>query len=299
MEFVIILGAARSGTTMLANLLKKDPRVLYIGEPRYVWKYKNFHHGHDKLTKEHITSEIRNHIVSFFNNQLLQNEAEILLEKTPSNSLRFEFVYDLFPQAKFIHIIRNGYDVARSAKQRWQGAYTNTELAHKSNLNEISRATNKRLKRKWDHSNIRWKDLLLDLKYSLPLYLNNAGIIKQSIWGPCYPGIRHDFKHMELIEVCSLQWKHSVESVLEFKNSKSFNGAYFEIRYEDIVSGDQTRVTDMFDFAGIELSDCSIKQLKSIKNNYQAEINSDSKDSDLIYKQCHSLLEMLGYHSLS
>ena len=284
---------------MLANLLKKDPRVLYIGEPRYVWKYKNFHHGHDMLTKQHITPEIKNHIVSFFNNQLLQNEAEILLEKTPSNALRFEFVYNLFPQAKFIHIIRNGYDVARSAKQRWQGAYTDTELRHKSNLNKISSATNKRIKKKWGHSNTRLMDLLLDLKYSLPLYLNNAGIIKQSIWGPCYPGIRRDFKHMELIEVCSLQWKHSIESVLEFKNSKSFNGAYFEIRYEDIVSGDQTRVKDMFDFAGIELTDSSIRQLKSIKNKYQGRNISNPKENDLIYKQCHSLLELLGYFSFS
>jgi len=299
MELVIILGAARSGTTMLANLLKKDPRVHYIGEPRYVWKYKNFHIDHDMLTKQHITPEIRNHILKFFNNQFLQNESEILLEKTPSNALRFEFVYNLFPEAKFIHIIRNGYDVARSAKQRWQGAYTDTELAHKSNLNKISRATNKRLKKKWDHSNTRWMDLLLDLKYSLPLYLNNAGIIKQSIWGPCYPGIRHDFKHMELIEVCSLQWKHSVKSVLDFKNSNKFDGAYFEIRYEDIVSGEQKKVEEMFDFAGIKLTDSSIRQLKSIKNNYQGRNKSDPKENDLIYKHCHSLLETLGYHSYS
>lgn len=92
-----------------------------MGEPRYVWKYKNFHVGHDMLTKEHITPEIREHIVNYFKDQFLNN-GEILLEKTPSNTLRFEFVYNLFPNAKYIHIIRNGVDVAFSAKKDGWGS---------------------------------------------------------------------------------------------------------------------------------------------------------------------------------
>lgn len=298
MEFVIILGAARSGTTMLANLLKKDSRVIYVGEPRYVWKYKNFHVGHDMLTKEHITPEIRNHITRFFSKQFSANKGEILLEKTPSNALRFEFVYNLFPEARFIHITRNGIDVAYSAKKRWMGEYTDTELAHKKNLKNISKATNKRLKRKWKSSEARLIDILKDLKYSLPLYLNNAGIKKHSIWGPCYPGIHKDYKALELIEVCSLQWKKSVESVLNFKESNSFKGKYHEIKYESIVGGNMKKVQEMFDFAGIELNRDAIENIQSIKQNYQTKnynLQSESDESALIMKHCKSTLEKLGY----
>ncbi len=296
-NFVIILGAARSGTTMLANLLKMDQRVSYIGEPKNIWKYKNFSVGHDSLTKSHITPEIRHYITTTFQAYLTDTGGEILLEKTPSNSLRFEFVHNLFPQAKFIHIIRNGYDVARSSKQRWQGKYTKTELAHKNNPINISRNTNKRLKKKWNHTNFRLVDLLYDLKYSLPLYLNNIGVIKKSIWGPCYPGIRNDFKRLDLIEVCALQWKNSVESVLEYKNSKTFNGAYFEIRYEDIVGGDLTKTRKMFDFAGIDINDRILSRLNSIKSNYQGGKKLYPSENELINKHCEPLLKELGYIS--
>ena len=296
MQFVIILGAARSGTTMLANLLKKDARVIYVGEPKYVWKYKNFRVGHDMLTKEHITPEIREHIVNYFTDQFYKNNGEILLEKTPSNSLRFEFVYNIFPNAKYIHIIRNGVDVAFSAKKRWMGEYTETELAHKKNLKNISKATNKRLKRKWKSSEAHLIDILKDLKYSLPLFLNNNGFKKHSVWGPCYPDIYKDYKTLELIEVCSLQWKHSVESVLEFKDSQSFAGAYHEIRYEDIVAGDMQKVKEMFDFTGINFNRGAEQFVQLIEQNFQSKKHkSKSKETELILNHSSCTIKKLGY----
>ena len=297
-NFVIILGAARSGTTMLANILKQDRRVIYIGEPRYIWKHKNFYVGHDMLTKKHITPEVREHITTAFQNYFQKNDGDVLLEKTPSNSLRFEFVYNLFPDAKYIHIIRNGIDVAFSAKKRWMGEYTKTELVHKKNLSNISKATNRRLKRKWKDSGAYWLDILNDLKYTLPLYLNNIGLKKQSMWGPCYPGINIDYKNLELIEVCSLQWKKSVESVLQFKNSESFNGDYHEIRYEDIVSGNMQKVNNLFNFAGIDFNQEAKVYTEKIKQNFRKRTlnsESDSIEKQMIIQRCGSMLKKLGY----
>lgn len=178
------------------------------------------------------------------------------------------------------------------------GEYTNTELIHKKNLNNISKATNKRLKRKWKNSNARWLDILHDIKYSLPLYLNNTGFKKHSIWGPCYSGIYKDYKTLELIEVCSLQWKHSVDSVLEFKESKSFIGDFHEIRYEDIVAGNIQKVNEMFNFAGINFNREAKEYVQSIKQNYQEKKNpskSESAETGLILKHCSSTLKKLGY----
>lgn len=297
-NFVIILGAARSGTTLLANLLKKDERVCYIGEPKYIWKYKNFSAGHDRLTKNHITPEIRNYITHAFQAYLADNGGEILLEKTPSNTLRFEFVYNLFPKAKFIHIIRNGIPVAKSAKKRWSGEYTRTEKMYKSHLKEIGTATKNRARKRWFDKKARFADLILDLNYTIPLYLNNAGLLNHSIWGPVYPGMRRDYKQLELIEVCALQWKHCVESVLNFKNSPDFEGNYFEIRYEDIVTGNTENVSKMFEFAGIDFTQDTKDDIKSIAKNYfgkPVNSESDTAETNRILKHCKSTLTQLGY----
>ncbi len=283
---------------MLANLLKMDERVNYIGEPKYIWKYKNFSAGHDKLTKDHITPEIQYHIRNTFQNYLTENGGDILLEKTPSNSLRFEFVYNLFPKAKFIHIIRNGIDVAFSAKKRWCGEYTKTEKVYKSYLKEISSATKRRSKRRWLDTETRFVDMLLDLNYIIPLYMNNMGLLKHSIWGPVYPGIRQDYKNLDLIEVCALQWKHSVDSVLDFKNSSDFRGDYFEIRYEDIVEGNFNKIMEMFEFSGICMNIKSKKYLQTICDNYQKKtysLNPGEKEKELILKHSQNTLTSLGY----
>ncbi len=54
---IIVLGAARSGTSMISRLMNGCENVVYIPEPKYIWKYKNFTHGHDMLTPEHLSDE--------------------------------------------------------------------------------------------------------------------------------------------------------------------------------------------------------------------------------------------------
>ena len=40
--------------------------------------------------------------------------------KTCSNSLRVNFVNEIFPEAKYIFLVRNGIDVVASMKKRWK-----------------------------------------------------------------------------------------------------------------------------------------------------------------------------------
>jgi len=38
----------------------------------------------------------------------------VVVEKTPSNVLRIPFINEVFPEARYIHIYRNGYDSVSS-----------------------------------------------------------------------------------------------------------------------------------------------------------------------------------------
>jgi len=46
-------------------------------------------------------------------------DTDWVLEKTCANSLRVGFVDEIFPDAKYIHIVRDGRDLACSAGERW------------------------------------------------------------------------------------------------------------------------------------------------------------------------------------
>lgn len=295
-KMIIILGAARSGTTMLSRLLKNAENVVYIAEPKYIWKYKNFILGHDMLTANHLTDEIKRTIRKRFKEYLELNGGEILLEKTPSNALRFEFVYNIFPNAKFIHLIRDGRRVAISARERWMGKQSNTEKKYIHPKSSISGVTRRKIKQKWERQEIRYLDVLYNLNNIIHLYLNNMGVLKHSIWGPLFPGIKEAYKKMELIEVCALQWKYCVESVLNFSKSEQFKGDYFEIRYEDIVQGDKSKVQEMFQFAGLEYNEHAKHWASAINKSYNpSKLEINESDLHLINKHCRVLLDYLGY----
>ena len=295
-NMVIILGAARSGTHMLSRLLSAPDNVVYIGEPKYLWKYKNTHHGHDMLTPRHLTDEIRQKIRSQFHSYLSEGGGEILLEKTPSNSLRFEFVYNIFPEAKYVHIIRDGRDVARSARKRWLGEQSQSEKRYSHPNSTIQGATRGKIRQKVNRNEFRFIDVVKSLNYVLPLFLNNIGLKRKSVWGPRFPGIRQAFKKMELIEVCALQWKHCVESILNFSQSDRFHGHYFEICYEEIVKGESERIEQMFDFAGIQYDENARSEADYIKNRFsppRKELNEE--ELHLINRHCKLLLDYLDY----
>lgn len=294
---IIILGAARSGTSMISRLLNAAENVVYIPEPKYTWKYKNFSHGHDMLTPDHLTEEKKNWIRNRFKETLDRYKGEVLLEKTPSNSLRFEFVYNIFPNAKFVHIIRDGRRVALSARQRWQGKHTVTETKYQHPKSTISRTTKQKIKQKWDLKEIRSINFIHELNYIIPLYLNNMGWRKDSLWGPLFPGIKEAYKKLELIEVCALQWKICTESVLNFSKSNRFKGDYFEIRYEDIMAGNESKIKELVDFTALRYSDIEEKVSKwKNRSGNSSKLEMTERDEHLFNKHCWHLMKTLGYY---
>ena len=79
---VIILGAPRSGTTMLATLFEQHPDVTVVREPRLVWRFGNDRRS-DELRPEHATPKVVAHIHSTFDARLLPGRRQ-LVEKTPA-----------------------------------------------------------------------------------------------------------------------------------------------------------------------------------------------------------------------
>jgi hypothetical protein len=117
---VFVLGAPRSGTTFLGSCVGSLPDVSYHFEPRVT----------KALAREVYrggTPERRSARRFRTTYRLLQLAAghggRRFVEKTPENCFIVPFLRNTFPDATFIHIIRDGRDVAVShAEQPWLSA---------------------------------------------------------------------------------------------------------------------------------------------------------------------------------
>lgn len=113
MNVVFVVGCARSGTSILGELIGSHPGVKYIFEAHSIWELggTGVNDSH-RLTAEEATPGVSEEIRSWFEDQA--RGSSVLVEKNPRNILRVPYIRKIFPEAKIIHIVRDGRDVACS-----------------------------------------------------------------------------------------------------------------------------------------------------------------------------------------
>ena len=122
---VFILGCGRSGTTILGNLLAQHPSVTYLHEHRPLWtsaypetdiwsEHAITRRGKLAFTESDVNPRKTRALRKLFALELQKSRRPILVEKLPINNFRLPFIRGMFPDCRFIHIWRNGLEVARS-----------------------------------------------------------------------------------------------------------------------------------------------------------------------------------------
>jgi hypothetical protein len=154
-----IIGCGRSGTTILGQLFSLHNNVNYFFEPYHLWSVidpmtdvLNLYHRIDAkfmMDEADATEEAKLRFNRVFFSDFMNSKEKLILEKTPLNTMRLGYLNSLTPQAKFIHIIRNGVDVSCSIERI---ALTNSyKIAGKPKLNQW-----------WGVENYKWKALSRD-----------------------------------------------------------------------------------------------------------------------------------------
>ncbi|MGI8951199.1 MAG: sulfotransferase family protein [Chitinophagaceae bacterium] len=99
---ILIVGMARSGTTLVSHVLGSLPNVHIEVEPHALWRSGNFKYLNDE--EFDITDKIVNNIRKKLTQHL---NGETIIEKSPINSLRPDLVHAVFPEAKIVYIERD------------------------------------------------------------------------------------------------------------------------------------------------------------------------------------------------
>jgi hypothetical protein len=115
MKNIFIIGAPRSGTNLLRDLLTKhnDISTWPCDEINMVWRYDNIDQN-DELKIADINKLNKLYIRSFFKKLKYKTKTKYILEKTCANSLRVDFVNYLFPKSFFIFLHRDKGDTLNS-----------------------------------------------------------------------------------------------------------------------------------------------------------------------------------------
>lgn len=113
------VGAARSGTMFLGRVLSSHPMIAHWDRPNYILRHGNAWKPDDCLRKENATPRVKRYIRRRFHEYWKASGREGLLVTSQACVLAMDFVNEVFPNVKFIHIYRDGREVASSQKGKW------------------------------------------------------------------------------------------------------------------------------------------------------------------------------------
>lgn len=262
---IFIVGAPRSGTNIfyrtfakhpdlawISNITKKVPSSLWLTrlimlfrddhrptEANNVWQ--KFTRGDDEaLGSADVSSGARNYFKRVLQNNLRIFDKPRFVNKCPGNSVRINFLREIFPDAIFIHILRDGRAVAYSIMRSRLG-----------------------------HAGAYW-----------------------SVKPPGWP----DLLKVPLVDACALQWKMTVEAILE-SAEKLPPERYMEVRYEEFVERPAEVFKQVGDRCGLVWQDNFLQTITAgIDNrNYKWQTEMQEADIQTLNRLLGKFLGQLGY----
>jgi hypothetical protein len=216
---VIIIGAPRSGTNMLRDTLV---RVSGFGtwpcdEINFIWRHGNARYPTDELPPELARPEVASYVRRQFEGIARGGHHRLVVEKTCANSLRVPFVDRIVPEARYLFILRDGFDAVASACERWRGKVDVAYLARKARFIPLS-------------------DVPLYASRFLVSRLQRWRSAERRVhtWGPVFQGLEQSAANEPLALVCARQWSACVRSAHTALGALE-PARVFRIQYEEFV----------------------------------------------------------------
>jgi hypothetical protein len=122
---IFIIGCQRSGTTLLRMILDAHPQICSGEETGFLQDLEHmtgnrWHHlATYGFTRKAVLQEIKDFYLKFQHELCSKTGKTIWIDKTPYYYDQISFIRELFPEAKFIFIYRDGRDVAASCREKW------------------------------------------------------------------------------------------------------------------------------------------------------------------------------------
>ncbi|MEX2359665.1 MAG: sulfotransferase [Gammaproteobacteria bacterium] len=239
---LIIIGAPRSGTNMLRDALTQLPGYATwpCDEINYIWRHGNTRYPTDEFPAALARPNVCRSIRRRFDDLARRSGAQVVVEKTCANSLRVPFVDAIIPDARYIFISRDGYDVVGSAAKRWRAELDLGYLAAKVRFVPISDIPYYGVRYLWNR-----------------IYRLTAGRGQLAFWGPQWNGM-DDAMGQPAETLGALQWQACVERSLAAFSEMPVN-RWTGVSYETFVERPATELRRALNALDLPVSDDAIR----------------------------------------
>ena len=261
---IILVGAARSGTKFLRDILASGHGTAAVPyDVNYVWRYGAERADDDILDPNTLTGKRKQFIRTTLRSLAKARNDDILIEKTVASTLRVPFVDAVFPDARYVHLIRDGREVTESAMRQWRAPPNWAALLQKVRDIPIQNI-----------GYVRW----FGWNFVKGLFSGRKG---GKIWGPRFPGIEAMAEKGPLARVCAQQWLESyARASADLPNIANAENRVFTIRYEDLIR-DDIALSKLVDQLGLPDKETIIATFQKKLERNQAEIWRGLPPSDL------------------
>jgi hypothetical protein len=178
---IFIVGSPRSGTTLLRLMLDSHPAVSCGEETHFLRELGTTVDRHWPLIetygfpRAYWLDRIRAFYEGFQGDYLDRRGKLRWAEKDPTYTLVLPFIDELFPDAQYVHLIRDGYDVVASFRDRW--GYSSALRAARTEWARYvraARALGERLSAERYHE-LRYEDLVSEPERAMRRLLDFLG----------------------------------------------------------------------------------------------------------------------------
>ena len=227
---VFIVGVGRSGTTILGKVLSLHPRVAFLNEPKALWHV--VHSGEDvigsyarergrfRLGADDADPETVERAHSLFGHYLRWTGRRRVLDKYPELVFRVPFVRAIFPDALFVLIVRNGWDLCESVR-RWDARHASEVGGPRHDW--------------WGVDGRKWSTLVDEVVGADPELRSSAEEIRA-------------FARDE--DRAAVEWIVTMREGLAW--AERLPGAVRILRYEELAADPDSTVPGLLDFCGLE-----------------------------------------------
>ncbi len=249
MKVAFLIGSPRSGTTILENILNCHEHIAEFYEPYYLWE--NFFNAaqSDVWDKKDLSNEVVKRIRKEFSIFARKSNKPIVLDKSPAHVYNIPIILEVFPRARWIHIVRDGRDVTLSIGKEWE---KRKNLVENKDFLSLFRAAGTMLARQ---PIFRFKCMAMvhELTNTFSLnpyqYLNKSRWKGKVGWGPRFAEWEKYMDTHSVLEFNAMQWASSVEAARGYWDFIDDN-LKMEVRYETLLLEPEKTISSILEFLG-------------------------------------------------
>jgi hypothetical protein len=242
----------------------EHPAVTNGYENRFIWNMGQIEKRVDWRDPAEATSAVRDAIRRAL--VVMAPTGGILIDKTPGNALRLDFVRNVLPRAKIVNVIRDGRASLTSRMRMWGDEGANVQFRSKMS----------RLAQEWNHARGMMQRGSLP-RNRVPAFAGDSLRIllgsmlgQPRLAGERVAGLREIVKVHGFEIARAVQWRETVMASTMAGRLMS-DDLYFEFRYEDLVRHPNKMAIQLASFLELDTPGPVITALTRKADPYRAE----------------------------